>query len=77
MCRVLLTMATCGFALQTCFTDPGMLPRLSPSEQFQRNMLPRYALKARMCVWGLCLEVLDHCHINHALDCLDHAVSVE
>jgi hypothetical protein len=42
-CRALLTVATCGFALQTCFTDPGMLPKLSPSDQFLRNILPRYA----------------------------------
>ena len=41
ICRAVLALATCAFLLQTMFTDPGMLPKLEPSEEYMRMQLPR------------------------------------
>lgn len=42
-CRVVLTMASVGLVILTCMTDPGMLPRLEPTEAYVRGTQARWA----------------------------------
>ena len=41
LCRAVLAAGSLALALQTCLTDPGMLPRLEPSEVYLHGTLPR------------------------------------